>query len=438
MGKKNTILIPLGKLKRVLLIALLIGFACEDKEQDTIPPDTTPPTVSIQSPITNNPIFEIVTIVVETNDNVGISKVEFYVDDSLVSTDTESPYEYDWNTTEYEDGSEHIVKVISYDNSDNSTTSQPIVYVIDNSTSRPTPSGLYPITYNDGFQISWSQNNDDDFGFYKLYESLSEDMSNQTLVYETTERVDTNYVVTGVSENEIRYYQLVVGDVWGLHTESEVVSFGYVIDIDGNIYKIVQIGNQIWMAENLKVTHYNDGSEIPTGYSNSEWADLDGTETGAYAVYNDDPSNTDVYGNLYNWYVVEDERGVCPAGWNVPTDDEIKELEMYLGMSQVEADDADWRGTNEGSKLAGMADLWNDGNLVNNPEFGTSGLNLLPGGYRNGNGNYYGMGYNGYFWSSTEGNDYLAWYRLLDYVNSEVSRYLNNKRGGFSVRCIRD
>ena len=263
-------------------------------------------------------------------------------------------------------------------------------------------------------------------------------MSNQTLVYETTERVDTNYVVTGVSENEIRYYQLVVGDVWGLHTESEVVSFGYVIDIDGNIYKIVQIGNQIWMAENLKVTHYNDGSEIPTGYSNSEWADLDGTETGAYAVYNDDPSNTDVYGNLYNWYVVEDERGVCPAGWNVPTDDEIKELEMYLGMSQVEADDADWRGTNEGSKLAGMADLWNDGNLVNNPEFGTSGFNLLPGGYRNGNGNYYGMGYNGYFWSSTEGNDYLAWYRLLDYVNSEVSRYLNNKRGGFSVRCIRD
>ena len=420
-------------MKRLLFIVLLVVFGCEDKETDS--PDTTPPTVSIQSPITNNPIFEIVTIVVETNDNVGISKVEFYVDDSLVSTDTESPYEYDWNTTEYEDGSEHIVKVISYDNSDNSTTSQPIVYVIDNSTSRPTPSGLYPITYNDGFQISWSQNNDDDFGFYKLYESLSEDMSNQTLVYETTERVDTNYVVTGVSENEIRYYQLVVGDVWGLHTESEVVSFGYVIDIDGNIYKIVQIGNQIWMAENLKVTHYNDGSEIPTGYSNSEWGNL---STGAYTVYNDDPSNTDVYGNLYNWYVVEDERGVCPAGWNVPTDDEIKELEMYLGMSQVEADDADWRGTNEGSKLAGMADLWNDGNLVNNPEFGTSGFNLLPGGYRNGNGNYYGMGYNGYFWSSTEGNDYLAWYRLLDYVNSEVSRYLNNKRGGFSVRCIRD
>ena len=420
-------------MKKILFIILLI-VGCEE----IVAPDTTPPTVVITSHESEQTINEIVTITVTTEDDVGISHVEFYLDDSLFFNDTELPYELQWNATIYEDGQNITVKVISYDNSDNSTTSQPIVYVIDNSTSRPTPSGLYPITYNDGFQISWSQNNDDDFGFYKLYESLSEDMSNQTLVYETTERVDTNYVVTGVSENEIRYYQLVVGDVWGLHTESEVVSFGYVIDIDGNIYKIVQIGNQIWMAENLKVTHYNDGSEIPTGYSNSEWADLDGTETGAYAVYNDDPSNTDVYGNLYNWYVVEDERGVCPAGWNVPTDDEIKELEMYLGMSQVEADDADWRGTNEGSKLAGMADLWNDGNLVNNPEFGTSGFNLLPGGYRNGNGNYYGMGYNGYFWSSTEGNDYLACYRLLDYVTSEVSRYLNNSRGGFSVRCIRD
>ena len=112
--------------KTVLLIIplLLIGLAfwgCEEEQEDT-----TPPTVSIQAPITNNPIFEIVTIVVETNDNVGISKVEFYVDDSLVSTDTESPYEYEWNTTTYENGSEHTVKVISYDTSDNSTESEDI------------------------------------------------------------------------------------------------------------------------------------------------------------------------------------------------------------------------------------------------------------------------------------------------------------------------
>ena len=88
-------------------------------------------------------------------------------------------------------------------------------------------------------------------------------------------------------------------------------------DIDGNCYMTVQIGEQVWMAKNLKVIHYNNGDEIPTGYSNSEWGDLDETETGAYAVYDDDPSNSDILGNLYNWYAVDDERGVCPEGWNL-------------------------------------------------------------------------------------------------------------------------
>ena len=189
------------------------------------------------------------------------------------------------------------------------------------------------------------------------------------------------------------------------------------------------------MKENLKVTHYRDGSEIPTGYSNSEWINL---STGAYAVYDDNESNADTYGYLYNWYAV-DTGNLAPEGWHVPTDDEIKQLEMYLGMSQEEADDIGYRGTNEGSKLAGMADLWNDGNLVNNPEFGTSGFNLLPGGYRSSsNGGCSSMGYTGYFWSSTEYSNYNAWHRRLYYDYSEVHRYDTNKRYGFSVRCIRD
>jgi uncharacterized protein (TIGR02145 family) len=223
--------------------------------------------------------------------------------------------------------------------------------------------------------------------------------------------------------------------VWGGTTQPEDCT---VTDIDGNIYQNVQIGDQLWMAENLKVIHYKNGDEIPTGYSNSEWANL---STGAYAVYNDDPSNTDVYGNLYNWYAVEDERGVCPAGWNVPTDDEIKQLEMYLGMSQSEADDTGYRGTNEGSKLVGKSDLWNGGALDNNPEFGTSGFDFLPGGYRDNYnfGNYYSMGGYGYFWSSTEFNNGSAWYRLLGYDYSEINRFnFGYKRYGFSVRCVRD
>jgi len=76
-----------------------------------------------------------------------------------------------------------------------------------------------------------------------------------------------------------------------------------VTDIDGNSYETVQIGDQLWMAENLKVTHYQNGEDIPTGFSGSEWGDLEYTETGAFAVYNDDPANIETFGNLYNWYV---------------------------------------------------------------------------------------------------------------------------------------
>jgi uncharacterized protein (TIGR02145 family) len=189
------------------------------------------------------------------------------------------------------------------------------------------------------------------------------------------------------------------------------------------------------MAENLKVSHYNDGSEIPTGYSNSEWGWLD---MGAYAVYDDDPANIEVYGNLYNWYAVDDERGLCPDGWHVPSDEEFMELEMYLGMSEEEANSTEWRGTDEGSKLAGNADLWNNGILENNSEFGTSGFSAFPAGYRSTNGFYYDIDYRSYFWSSSEFNSYKAWYRYLFYSNSNVSRFTNFKHYGFSIRCLGD
>ena len=148
---------------------------------------------------------------------------------------------------------------------------------------------------------------------------------------------------------------------------------------------------------------------------------------------------SEVYGNLYNWYTVDDSRGVCPEGWHVPSDDEYKTLEMFLGMSESEANSTGYRGTNEGSKLAGNAELWDSGNLEENTEFGTSGFNGLPAGYRGyNNGGYYYMGVSGYFWSSTEYNSLNAWYRFLYYNTSEVYRNNNGKQDGFSVRCLRD
>ena len=209
-----------------------------------------------------------------------------------------------------------------------------------------------------------------------------------------------------------------------------------VTDIDGNVYETVQMGDQLWMAENLKVSHYNDGSEIPTGYSNSEWGWLD---MGAYAVYDDDPVNTDVYGNLYNWYTVDDDRGVCPDGWHIPSDEEFMELEMFLGMSESEANSTGNRGTNEGSKLADNADLWNSGNLEDNAEFGTSGFNGLPAGHRlYDNGYYSGMGNFASYWTSTVYSSNTAWNRELEYHASVAYRFNATKEFGFSIRCLKN
>ena len=214
-------------------------------------------------------------------------------------------------------------------------------------------------------------------------------------------------------------------------------------DIDGNVYQTLVIGNQEWMIENLKVTHYRNGDPIPHITHNNTWA---GLSTGAYCYNNNNPANGNTYGALYNWYAVDDARGLAPAGWHVPTDEEIMELEMYLGMSQSQADSAGWRGTNEGSKLAGGYDLWDSKLLRNDPEFNTSGFSLLPGGYRHCSGAFvFDRGRYGYLWSSTEYSvmnnnipSYYAWARRLYWVFTTMGRPGSYEEYGYSVRCVRD
>ena len=206
-----------------------------------------------------------------------------------------------------------------------------------------------------------------------------------------------------------------------------------VTDIDGNVYQTVLIGDQCWMAENLKVTHYRNGDPIPNVTDDYEWSLL---STGAYCEYDNNPANVATYGRLYNWYAVDDSRNIAPEGWHVPTDAETKQLEMYLGMSQAEADATSWRGTDEGGKLkeAGTTH-WSPPNTGATNE---SGFTALPGGYRNLSGYFNHMGLIAYFWSSTEYFSTNAWYRDLHYYNSQVGRYDFNKHYGFSIRCVRD
>ena len=128
--------------------------------------------------------------------------------------------------------------------------------------------------------------------------------------------------------------------VVGCDNSTEPKDCAGVEDIDGNCYTTVQIGSQLWMAENLKTISYNNGDDIVTGVDNASWISA---FEGAYAIYNDDPSNVEIYGNLYNWYAINDDRGICPEGWHVPTDAEFKALELFIGMSEEQANSLIWR-----------------------------------------------------------------------------------------------
>jgi len=212
-------------------------------------------------------------------------------------------------------------------------------------------------------------------------------------------------------------------------------STGTVTDRDGNVYQTIKIGNQWWMAENLRVTQYRNGDPIPHVTDYSAWS---GLSTGACCNHSNDEGNVASYGRLYNFYAVDDSRNIAPEGWHVPTDEEWKQLEMYLGMSQAEANGTGFhdRGTDEGGKLRETGTThWASPNIGATNE---SGFTALPGGTRSFNGDFSNMGSSAKFWSSTEYYSHNAWYRLLYYDLSQVSRNYGNKHYGFSVRCVRD
>jgi uncharacterized protein (TIGR02145 family) len=222
---------------------------------------------------------------------------------------------------------------------------------------------------------------------------------------------------------------------------------GMVTDIGNNIYETVKIGELWWMAENLRVTRYRNGDEMPTGLDNGVWGD---TTSGAFAVYphglvdhiDSDEEMLEAYGALYNWHAVADERGLCPEGWRVPADVEWKLLEMYLGVSQQAVEKTGWRENDEGGKLKSTRTIplihptWESPNLGATNETGWSGL---PGGYRDYSGEFGYLGTFGRWWSSSEhvpGGDYVV-FRSLGSNYSGISRFVALKQHGFSVRCVR-
>ena len=208
---------------------------------------------------------------------------------------------------------------------------------------------------------------------------------------------------------------------------------GEITDKDGNVYTSVIIGTQEWMAENLKTTKYNDGTDIPLVTDAHEWSDL---TTNAYCWYNNDAATYKTpYGALYNWYAVNTGK-LCPTGWHIPTDEEWKQLEMYLGMSQADANNTGWRGTDEGGKLKEAGNShWDSPNTGATNE---SGFSALPGGYRETSGSFLYTDLAGDYWSASQYLSGSAWSRLLHYNFSNIRRDGLDKHFGFSIRCVRN
>jgi len=195
---------------------------------------------------------------------------------------------------------------------------------------------------------------------------------------------------------------------------------GHVIDADGITYTTVKIGDQEWMAENLRVTHYRNGDPIDYISPSPIWSSL---STGAYCMYDNWNGNINLYGFLYNWYAVNDPRNICPTGWHEPTDAEWTNLTNYLGGAQISA------GGNMKTDIQWTA--------PNSYATNLSGFSGLPGGYRSSDGTFYTITYRGYFWSDTESGT-NAWGRYLETSSAQMIRLDYPKTVGMSVRCMKD
>jgi len=227
-----------------------------------------------------------------------------------------------------------------------------------------------------------------------------------------------------------------------------------VIDIDGNVYKTVTIGSQVWMAENIKVTRYADKTLIPKIIKDDDWgAPLEDNNTDkAYCFYDNDESLG--YGALYTYAAavngtpydgVNHVQGVCPDGWHVPSDEEWNEMENYLidngynydgtttenKIGKSLASKTGWESSDE------LGAVGNDQSLNNKTKFTT-----LPGGYRsNTTGTFYSAGSSCRWWSSTEIDENHGGYRSLEFYSPSLLNNNNNgfwKSIGYSVRCIKD
>lgn len=189
----------------------------------------------------------------------------------------------------------------------------------------------------------------------------------------------------------------------------------------------IKIGNQIWATKNLSVASFRNGDAITEVKNNSDWEKAGDNKQPAWCHYNNDPTNDAKYGKLYNWYAVNDPRGLAPQGWHIPNDAEWTSLINNLG----------------GEDLSGIQmkseDGWKEGGAMLGGGNNSSGFSGVPGGTRSYDGTFEDIGAKGFYWSSSRNESPNgAWYRLLSYDLVQTPRRSTNQLEGLSVRCLKD
>jgi uncharacterized protein (TIGR02145 family) len=276
-----------------------------------------------------------------------------------------------------------------------------------------------------------------------IYFSVSQNPQSGTKVFMGTGSDAFSGILTGLSPNTRYYYVAFArnslgtgyGAVKSFTTSAPLtvlsgekifnpdLTYGTENDVDGNTYKTIAIGTQVWFAENLKTTKYNDGTAIPNITGSNDWISL---TTPAYCWYENNIENRELTGAKYNWFAASSGK-VCPAGWHVPTDAEWTTLTNYLGGQSVagaklkETGTTHWAAPNTGAT-------------------NSSGFTSLPGGQRQeADGSFTGLGIYDIWWSSTPDNTLKSWYRSNSWLNTEIFQSAGSLNvRGFSIRCLKN
>jgi uncharacterized protein (TIGR02145 family) len=254
-----------------------------------------------------------------------------------------------------------------------------------------------------------------------------------------------HHTATGFAR-EKTYYMRAYYKSKGIIYYSETQSFTTTTtlsDRDNNVYGVVKIGKQLWMAENLKAITYNNGDSIADGTGRGNYSQIPMPRF--YFNYNDNIENRNIYGNLYTWYVVTDERNLCPPQWRVPDVADWEKLIGHLDALSVTYDDA-LAGVQDLSAIAGGmlrtqgtieagTGLWH---APNQGATNVTKMNVIPSGLRDPSGAFDGLGYNAAFWSYTENNAGTAMMFYSHFFNSGFHVNSFSKSSGYAVRCVRN